>query len=49
LRASEPVQGDQRNGLWGITRHADLMFVEPNIFARAVRSFNMEFRPRGSV
>ena len=28
MRASEPVYRDQRNGLWGITRHADLQEVE---------------------
>ena len=28
MRANEPVYHDDRNGLWGITRHADLMFVE---------------------
>jgi cholest-4-en-3-one 26-monooxygenase len=28
MRANEPVYRDERNGLWGITRHADLMFVE---------------------
>jgi cytochrome P450 family 142 subfamily A polypeptide 1 len=28
MRANEPVYRDHRNGLWGITRHADLMFVE---------------------
>lgn len=28
MRAHEPVYRDQRNGLWGITRHADLRDVE---------------------
>ncbi len=28
MRANEPVYRDERNGLWGITRHADLMDVE---------------------
>jgi cytochrome P450 family 142 subfamily A polypeptide 1 len=28
MRASEPVYRDQRNGLWAITRHADLKEVE---------------------
>ncbi len=28
MRANEPVYRDDRNGLWGITRHADLMEVE---------------------
>ncbi len=28
MRANEPVYRDQRNGLWGITRHADLQEVE---------------------
>ncbi len=28
MRANEPVYRDHRNGLWGITRHADLMEVE---------------------
>ncbi|MFT5026904.1 MAG: cytochrome P450 family 142 subfamily A polypeptide 1 [Ilumatobacter sp.] len=28
MRANEPVYRDDRNGLWGITRHADLMDVE---------------------
>ncbi len=28
MRANEPVYRDERNGLWGITRHADLMHVE---------------------
>ena len=34
MRANEPVYRDHRNGLWGITRHADLMDVErrSNIF-----------------
>ncbi len=28
MRANEPVYRDERNGLWGITRHADVMDVE---------------------
>ena len=28
MRANEPVYRDERNGLWGITRHADLRDVE---------------------
>ena len=28
MRAHEPVYRDHRNGLWGVTRHADLMDVE---------------------
>ena len=28
MRANEPVYRDGRNGLWGVTRHADLMDVE---------------------
>lgn len=28
MRANEPVYRDQRNGLWGVTRHADLLDVE---------------------
>jgi cytochrome P450 family 142 subfamily A polypeptide 1 len=28
MRENEPVYRDERNGLWGITRHADLMDVE---------------------
>jgi cytochrome P450 family 142 subfamily A polypeptide 1 len=28
MRANEPVYRDERNGLWGITRHADLKDVE---------------------
>jgi cytochrome P450 family 142 subfamily A polypeptide 1 len=28
MRANEPVYRDQRNGLWGITRHADIQEVE---------------------
>lgn len=28
MRANEPVYRDERNGLWGITRHADLIHVE---------------------
>jgi cytochrome P450 family 142 subfamily A polypeptide 1 len=28
MRANEPVYRDRRNGLWGITRHADLKEVE---------------------
>jgi cytochrome P450 family 142 subfamily A polypeptide 1 len=28
MRANEPVYRDERNGLWGITRHADVMEVE---------------------
>jgi cytochrome P450 family 142 subfamily A polypeptide 1 len=28
MRANEPVYRDRRNGLWGITRHADLQEVE---------------------
>lgn len=28
MRANEPVYRDQRNGLWGITRHEDVMMVE---------------------
>ena len=34
MRANEPVYRDGRNGLWGITRHADIMEVErrSNVF-----------------
>lgn len=28
MRANEPVYRDEKNGLWGITRHADIMDVE---------------------
>lgn len=28
MRQHEPVYRDERNGLWGITRHADAVFVE---------------------
>ena len=28
MRTNEPVYRDDRNGLWGITRHADVMDVE---------------------
>ena len=28
MRANEPVYRDDRNGLWGVTRHADLIDVE---------------------
>ena len=37
MRANEPVYRDQRNGLWGVTRHADLMDVErrSTVFASA--------------
>ena len=28
MRANQPVYCDQRNGLWGVSRHADLMDVE---------------------
>jgi cholest-4-en-3-one 26-monooxygenase len=28
MRANEPVYRDERNGLWGITRYDDVMFVE---------------------
>ena len=28
MRANEPVYRDERNGLWGITRHADAILVE---------------------
>ncbi len=28
MRANEPVYRDDRNGLWGVTRHSDLMDVE---------------------
>ncbi len=28
MRANEPVYRDDRNGLWAVTRHADLMDVE---------------------
>lgn len=28
MRSNEPVYRDHRNGLWGVTRHADLMDVE---------------------
>jgi cholest-4-en-3-one 26-monooxygenase len=28
MRANEPVYRDERNGLWGISRHADAVFVE---------------------
>ena len=37
MRANEPVYRDERNGLWGVTRHADLMDVErrSTVFASA--------------
>ena len=28
MRANEPVYRDQKNGLWGVTRHADVMDME---------------------
>jgi cytochrome P450 family 142 subfamily A polypeptide 1 len=28
MRANEPVYRDEKNGLWGLTRHADVMDVE---------------------
>ena len=28
MRENEPVYRDERNGLWGVTRHADVMDVE---------------------
>lgn len=28
MRANEPVYRDEKNGLWGVTRHADVMDVE---------------------
>lgn len=28
MRANEPVYRDERNGLWGLSRHADVMDVE---------------------
>ena len=28
LRANDPVHRDEANGLWGVTRHADVMDVE---------------------
>jgi cytochrome P450 family 142 subfamily A polypeptide 1 len=28
LRATDPVHRDERNGLWGVTRHADVLDVE---------------------
>jgi cytochrome P450 family 142 subfamily A polypeptide 1 len=37
LRANEPVYRDERNGLWGITRHADVKAVssQPSLFSNA--------------
>lgn len=47
MRQHEPVYRDHRNGLWGITRHADIMDVErrSSVFSssgsyRAIPSFN---------
>jgi cytochrome P450 family 142 subfamily A polypeptide 1 len=28
MRANEPVYRDEKNGLWGVSRHADVMDVE---------------------
>ena len=35
MRANEPVYRDERNGLWAITRHADVLDVErrSNVFS----------------
>ncbi|MSZ55691.1 MAG: cytochrome P450, partial [Actinobacteria bacterium] len=41
MRANEPVYRDEKNGLWGITRHADVMDVERR---SSVFSSNGEYR-----
>ncbi len=28
MRANEPLYRDEKNGLWGVTRHADIMDME---------------------
>ena len=44
MRANEPVYRDDANGMWGITRHADLHEVERRndvfISSRGYRSFH---------
>jgi cytochrome P450 len=50
MRANEPVYRDERNGLWGITRHADVMHVErtSSVFCRG-RATGRCGRPRRST
>jgi hypothetical protein len=50
MRANEPVYRDERNGVWGITRHADLLYVErPRRCSCRVRGTERCGRPRRST
>ena len=46
MRENEPVYRDEKNGLWGITRHADVMDVErrSSVFVSG-RGYRATFAP----
>ena len=45
MRANEPVYRDEKNGLWGITRHADVMDVERRSMVFSSRGYRAIYSP----
>ena len=45
MRENEPVYRDEKNGLWGITRHADVMDVERRSTVYSSRGYRAIYSP----
>lgn len=45
MRANEPVYRDEKNGLWGISRHADVMDVERRSMVFSSRGYRAVYSP----
>ena len=45
MRANEPVYRDEKNGLWGVSRHADVMDVERRSMVYSSRGYRAVYSP----
>ena len=45
MRQNEPVYRDERNGLWGVSRHADIMDVERRSMVYSSRGYRAIYSP----
>lgn len=45
MRANEPVYRDDKNGLWGVSRHADVMDVERRSMVYSSRGYRAVYSP----
>ena len=45
MRENEPVYRDEKNGLWGVTRHADVMDVERRSTVYSSRGYRAVYSP----